>query len=454
MPVDYQWVLFRLLNIGDIVILIRQFFPIICLCFSWLLVLAVRNTFFLDFESISSDAGLYLLLFFGVAVFGYLGGSLIAVLPKVGNGGGYNPRSVNVKANWLIFFALVSIVFALAKFYHASGFSEFSLNMIAEYRMQRARDEGDIKGGSVFGIISNITSAFIVVVYIYSVYFKSCLSRRKTNVMRVVFFWGLAVSFLGGGRFSAAIAVLFVFLFTLCSHIYVPKARVAQLPLPRSGFGWGSKAVVIVLLIVLFSYMFIARFSADGRGNEMILDYLNSGLPGVSVPDSIALYLGDSSFGLISYFVLALFLYYIGHSFYQFDVLLSYGMPESAPYVLAYQLYPFALLSNKFGFEIISIETILEQLPNAGTYFSLAGAFYLDFGYWGAFIAVFLLFFIGALVWGWMLRKGSFLSIFFSSMFMVIVLSSPIVGIIGTAIYPSLIAVSFFLWIFVPARFR
>ncbi len=435
-------------------ILIRQFYPIFLLFLSWLSVVAVRNTFFLEFEPISADAKFYLFLFFVVAVFGYLLGSVGVLFPGKNEGGAYGARSVNVKANWLIFFTLISIFFALVKFYYSVGFSGFSLNMIAEYRMLRARDGDDTKGGSIFGVISTITSAFIVVVYIYGIYFKRYLSRRKAAAIKLVFFFGLAISFLGGGRFSAAISVLFVFLFSLCHYVCLRKDGMVSGQLSRTAPKWGRKIVYVIPLLVLFSYMFVARFTVDGRGDELVLSYLNSGLPGVAVPDDVWLYLSDSSFLLFPYFILAMFFYYIGHSFYQFDILLQYGIPESAPYALAYQLYPFALFFNKLGSEIIPIESILNELPNAGTYFSLAGAFYLDFGYWGAFIAVFLVFFAGALSWGWMLRRGGFLSLYFSSMFMVLLIFSPIVGVIGTAIYPSLIAVSLFLWVFVPARSR
>jgi len=435
-------------------VLIRQFYPVFILFFSWISVIFVRNTFFLDFEPISADAKLYLFLFFAVSVFGYLLGSVGVLFSEKKGVGTYSAYSVNAKANWLIFFTVITIFFALVKFYYSVGFSGFSLNMIAEYRMLRARDGDDVKGGSIFGVISTITSAFIVVVYIYGVYFKCYLSRRKAATIKLVFFFGLAISFLGGGRFSAAISVLFIFLFSLCHYACLRKDGMVSGQYSRSGSKWSRKIIYVAPLLVLFSYMFVARFTADGRGDELILSYLNSGLPGVAVPDDVELYLSDSSLLQIPYFVLAMFFYYIGHSFYQFDVLLQYGVPESAPYALAYQLYPFALFFNKLGAEIIPIESILSELPNAGTYFSLAGAFYLDFGYWGAFVAIFLVFFAGALSWGWMLRRGGFLSLYFSSMFMVLLVFSPIVGVIGTAIYPSLIAISLFLWVFVPARFR
>nr|WP_298164688.1 O-antigen polymerase [uncultured Pseudomonas sp.] len=435
-------------------ILIRQFYPIFLLFLAWLSVMVVRNTFFLDFVPISADAKLYLILFFVVAVFGYLLGSVGIFFPERGAGETYSLRSVNVKANWLIFFALVSVFFALVKFYYSVGFSGFSLNIIAEYRQLRARDDGDVKGGSIFGVISAITSAFIVVLYVYGIYFKRYLSRRKVLAIKLVFFFGLAISFLGGGRFSAAISVLFIFLFSLCHYACQRKDGAVSGRYSRAGSKWGRKIIYVIPIFALFSYMFVVRFTADGRGDELILSYLNSGLPGVAVPDDVERYVSDSSFLLLSYFVLAMFLYYFGHSFYQFDVLLQYGIPESAPYALAYQLYPFALFFNRLGSEIIPIEFILNELPNAGTYFSLAGAFYLDFGYWGAFIAIFFLLFVGALAWGWMLRRGGFLSLYFSSMFLVLLIFSPIVGVVGTAIYPSLIAVSLFLWAFVPARSR
>lgn len=435
-------------------IFIRQFYPVFILLLAWLSVVVVRNTFFLDFVPISADAKLYLVLFLGVAVFGYLLGSVGIFFSERSAGKAYDFNSANVKANWLIFFALVSVFFALVKFYYSVGFSDFSLSMIAEYRQMRARDEGDVKGGSIFGVISTITSAFIVVVYVYGVYFKQCLSRRKAIAMKLVFFIGLAISFLGGGRFSAAISVLFIFLFSVCHHICQRKEDAVLGGCSRAGSKWGRKITYVIPIFALFSYMFVVRFAADGRGEELILVYLNSGLPGVAVPYDLGRYLSDSSFLLILYFVFAMFLYYFGHSFYQFDVLLEYGIPESAPYALAYQFYPFALFFNKLGLEIIPIESILSELPNAGTYFSLAGAFYLDFGYWGAFIAIFFLFFVGALAWGWMLRRGGFLSLYLSSMFLVLVIFSPIVGVVGTAIYPSLIAVSLFLWAFVPARSR
>lgn len=432
-------------------ILIRQFCPVFILFFVWLLVIVIRNTFFLDFLPISADATLYLVFFFVVAVFGYLLGSVGIFFSERSGGKNYNVRSVNIKSNWLILFALVSVFFALVKFYYSLGFSGLSLDMIAEYRQMRARDENDVKGVSMFGVISTITFAFILVAYVHGVYFKQYLSRRKAFAIKLVFFIGLVISFLGGGRFSAAISVLFIFLFGFCHYLCQCKDDAVTERRPRTCSKSGG-VVYIVPLFALFSYMFVVRFTADGRGDELILFYLNSGLPGVAVPDDVGRYLSDSPFLLSSYFVLAMFLYYCGHSFYQFDVLLQYGLPESAPYALAYQFYPFALFFNKLGSEIIPIESILSELPNAGTYFSLAGAFYLDFGYWGAFVAVFLLFFVGAIAWGWMLRRGGFLSIYFSSMFLVLVIFSPIVGVIGTAIYPSLVAVSLFLWAFVPAR--
>ncbi len=64
-----------------------------------------------------------------------------------------------------------------------------------------------------------------------------------------------------------------------------------------------------------------------------------------------------------TYFPIFLFHDYFVHSLNELERTIT-SRPKNFPYLGAYQFYTFVMLLNKLGFEIISAEMILSEIPN------------------------------------------------------------------------------------------
>lgn len=425
---------------------------------AWLGVFAVRSFSFLNFYNISDDATLYLLFFLVLFLLGYFSGLFFFRQMKDSPHAVYSIKSVNSKANWLIFLSIVGMFLSLFKFFSLLGGFSFSLSDITELRFSRGRDDSYQKGQALHGIFAMILSGFPIITYIFKEFFYKEVSRGRRRAINLLFIFSIFVSLLSGGRWAAATSILVVYLASKIKVVItnphktsVDKCSVYRKEKVNSSLSKVVKLLLLMIVIYIFGVMFMHRVSSYGDGLAL-LDVLNNNLGGVSVPMGHEKFLTNNRYLIPLYFVISLFQYYIGHGIYQLDVLISADAPRNAPYLFCYQYYLFVMVLNKLGFGLISIDQILGEIPNPGVYFTLAGAYYLDFGFWGSGIAVFITSMLGAIFWCRFLKKKKFYDAYISILFLILVLFSPIVAITSTGVFPSMFALAFILVLFIPKR--
>lgn len=431
----------------------RYFIPAVVLIFSWVVVLLIREFPLLDFDPISIESKLYLLIYFSAFLFGTLVAPFLFGEMKIASKPIYLLKNVDKKANWLITCSLIGLFLLIYKFYIQSGGSiSFSLADITEMRFSRGRDESHVKGQLKSGVLGMILSGFFVITYVFKEYFFYELPHKKKRAINMVFIFGIFVSFLSGGRWASATALLVAILASrLSKYSHSPKANHVR-PNKKNFI---SKIFIIILLgsiLYIFSLMFLDRVEGGSADPSSLLITLENNFDGISVPNGYKDFLNENPAFISLYYVSTLFQYYIAHGVYQFDVLFSAPYPLQAPYALAYQLYLHITLLNKFGATFISSSDILAEIVNPGVYFTLAGAFYLDFGYWGGCLAAFIVALMGSYFWVRYIRKKLFFDMYISILFLVIIILSPIVSIVATGVFPSLLTLAFILKPFIPKK--
>ncbi|PHR52748.1 MAG: hypothetical protein COA47_17555 [Robiginitomaculum sp.] len=413
----------------------------------------------------SFASGMYLFIFFLSFLFGTLIGPLLWANTTNIDQLNYTAKSINSSANWLLFFSLIAILLLVIKFLSFIGDLSFSLADITEMRLSRGRDPGEEKAGSFAGVLGLGMSGFPVIAYIYKDHFSEELSAKKSKQLHLVFWIGIFVSFLSGGRFAAMISILIVGISHLIK-IYIVEDRhhrtkVAEKLINRSSVvintrkkkSFFQKIIMYFLygsVLYIFSMIFINRAIGDEDNLKILLNVLSHNLGGISLPYDHKEFLLEHPIYIPLYFIISLFQYYIGHAMYQFDILFSAPYPDSAPYFLTYQFYPQVTLLNKMGMGFMTIYEILGDIENPGVYFTLAGAYILDFGYVGGCVAIFVTALVGSRYWVRLVRIRSFFDVFASLLFLVLIVFSPIVAITGTGVFPSLFSIAFILKLLLP----
>jgi hypothetical protein len=429
------------------------FYPIVALAISCLLVLFIREFSLLTFDSISFESKAYILMGF----LSFSLGSVVAILVfgkgKIFADPVYSIKSVNAKANWIIFLSLVSTCLLIYKFLILSGGS-FSLASITDLRLEAGRNGDHVKGSTLSGILGMIFSGFTIILYIYKEYFFYYLSQRKIIKMNLVFIGGVFTSFLSGGRWVVATALLVaLIMYFLRKYTFKPRVEINktyQDPKQKSSFLlMVVNASLLFIIIYIFSKIFLDRVAGSEDDTRILLNILANNFDGVSFPASHHNFLQESQALIPIYYVISLFQFYLGHGLYQFDALLNSDYPLNAPYLGAYQFYLQALMLNKLGFNIIPIEEILLEI-NPGVYNTIFGAFLLDFGYYGGVFLIFLISFLSSYFWIRFLRKRHFFDMYISVLYFILLLFSPVVAITSTGIYPSLLSLAFVLKLFIP----
>lgn len=418
----------------------------------------LRQLSLLSHDSLSDWSSLYLLLFFLSFLFGAFFSTLYFRNIKRRKNNSFSEKAINRKANLLISFSLVSIGVLVVN-YLSTMSGDFSLAGITQQRFDEARDVNHEMGGTILGALGLLLSGFTIVQYIYKEYFGAYLSARKKRAMDFVFIGGILASFLAGGRWAATVALLVVAIiyffqkYNLCSSNRSLKGR--QGPRTKNTrLANLSKISFLLLIVYVFSRMFLDRVGISDDDLGLLLDILANNFEGVTVSRNHEQFLAQNPSLVPVYYVVSLFQYYVTHGFYQFDVLIAADYPASAPYYGAYQFYLQALVFKKMGLDLVPISQILAEIPSSGVYLTLAGAYLLDFGYWGGVVASFATSFIGTYFWMKFLAQRLFFDMYICILFLVLVIMSPIVAITGTGVYPSLLSLAIILKIFVPKTWR
>lgn len=435
------------------------FYPALLIIFSWLAIIAVRNYSLIKFDGISTESSMYLLFFFLSFLLGALIGPLLCSRKKSQELPIYNNNDVERKAAFVIFLAYFAIALLIIKFISLTGSFTFSVSEITDLRLTRGRDPNEVKGGLVSGVLGTAFAGSTIIAYMFGKYYEKTLSSKTKIQLSLVFFIGIFVSFLSGGRWAAATALLIAYLTGKLYNLIADKKNACtslegSIRKSRSRFNFSLfiKIAVFLIVIYIFSIMFIERAMDSEDAVSILINVLNNNFEGISVSDEHERFLINNSYLIPIYFVVSLFQYYVGHAFYQFDVLFSEEFPRNAPYYFAYQGYLYVTLINKLGVGVITAQEILSEIVNPGVYFTLAGAFYLDFGFWGAGLSVFILSIIGSISWVLFLTNKSFFYFYISNIYGVLIIFSPIVSMMSTGVYPSLMLLTIFLFFLTPKK--
>ncbi|MEQ5814551.1 oligosaccharide repeat unit polymerase [Marinobacter sp. NFXS11] len=397
------------------------------------------------FDSLRIEAYVYILSFILVASFSLLLGATSGAYP-VSSSRNYKASSINYFAIILFLLAFVSTIFNFIKYYNLLSESGFSLSSITDLRLLRARDGDTEIGTGPIGIVATMLSGFSIVAACYKKYFFYQLTRANCRLLSTAFILGVMSSFLSGGRFFVVIALAVIFFF---NKVYDRNKFEAKARSKFSGYILFGVALAFVISVFLMREGDISELD-----KSVLLGALGSKLEGAFVPEYFKYSDSLSGFLVYPYFIFAMLIYYIGHSVFQLDVLIAEPLHVDAPYLLTYQFYPFFAFLNIFGVNSISISEILSQIPNPGTYFTAIGAFYLDFGILGSIVFAALLFFLGGFFWGLSLKISRFTLTLFVSIFLVFIVFSPIVSLLGISVFPSLIVSLFFVLVFGPKSYR
>ena len=135
--------------------------------------------------------------------------------------------------------------------------------------------------------------------------------------------------------------------------------------------------------------------------------------------------------------------FYIGHGVHEFVLLFEYASNGwLAVSWGGYQLYPFVPALQLIGLPFTGIAEIQASLPKIGVYTTLLGPMLVDFGLMGAVLAMWFL----GLVFGWLsgFRRRGLVA---GAVYFAIGISfacAPIVGMLGTSITPSILALAIF----------
>jgi len=186
---------------------------------------------------------------------------------------------------------------------------------------------------------------------------------------------------------------------------------------------------IIILTIILISYIFILKLTIHDSNLSAAFIYST----GFEIKNSYSYLFGDNISGIIS-----VIFYYISHSLYEFNFFLDNysGLPQLG----AYQLYTFVLLINKISFiNITTIEEILSTLPKSGVYSTAFSAMIVDLGYFFSLFGFYIMgFFYSSSFYNYY-KRNSFLGLFIYTILSINILFIPILSMIGTSIFPSII---------------
>jgi hypothetical protein len=105
------------------------------------------------------------------------------------------------------------------------------------------------------------------------------------------------------------------------------------------------------------------------------------------------------------------------------------------PYLGAMTFYPIVQLLNKFGFDIITINDILNDIVNPGNYTTLFGPLYFDFSIFGSFIFIVILVNLFVVNYNKYLRKQSFMSYIVIILISITFILSPIYSFLALAVF-------------------
>jgi len=265
---------------------------------------------------------------------------------------------------WL--FLSVLDLYSLRSFYE-SGFTESRYLRMAE----------GIRG-SITGILTSFLEGFPMMAIAYVFLKKDEIDFTKTTKMVIGFYIAsVAISFSSGGRNSAAFQIIFLLLTGLLRKAGNKRAFPILPKALKFIFG-----VTFIFCLLLSAYLFVSREEMRGRDVTLVIGNLTYYFD-IDIQTNFL-----SNYPSLQ-IVYSMLVFYITHSINQLNIMIT-SMAEVHYYYGGYNFYKVVLLLNKFGLNLPDITSILGDMDQSGVYIGLLGSLYLDFGYIGTFIFLFL----------------------------------------------------------------
>lgn len=395
--------------------------------FPWLIVLGLFFLGPIQFGEIEFSTYLLIVLFLLAGFLGLTFGKVTKISIK--------QNEIAPSRNlYRILIGLSSLYFfvSILKLQNLSELVQFNFNLEGVTNLRYQKKTLDLeKGAFVSGIISRILSGIPVITFLYKEHFLSAMNKRQKIIGNIIGAGALVFSLTDGGRNSLVI---------LCSLFFLSRFRLFHSKYKKKYKSILTKENLLILgsMILIVLAIFILR----GERND---DSLSNNLRNfekeysISINEDLKELVTNQNTASKATFAFINLNYYLTHSIHELDVLTNSEEMKLTPYMGAYQFYNFTLFFNKLGAKFISIEEILSDIPNPGTYFTAIGALYIDFGLTGALIAFFIICYLMILFYRrFQLNKN--LSDFLNfSLVYLFVLFSPIFSIIGIGVFSSII---------------
>ena len=395
----------------------------------------------------SVDAYTYLttisLLFFGNIAFilgsrGYVGS------PPIINNYTINNLNLNRIYKLLLLFSTIYIILIFIKWDDIFSSYGLDINFESAINLREQTQTNYVMGNNIYGVLSNIFSGFPIVFIMFFFKFRFQLTKKKKRLIFLISLIYVYTLFLSGGRNGVFLLIIISYFL----HFIFKKLKRNQF------YTLNSRQKLYVFTTFIFIFYLFGKIALDRADTNGILNTYISYLESTNSNE-----LRDYSKELLYNSDIQLFYYpfyqfhdYFVQSFYQFEITLN-NLPLSAPYYGQYNFSSFFLLFNKIGFNITTVSSILNEIVNPGTYFTLFGGLFLDFGFFGMFISVFIIYFLTGYFLKRFYQKQKFISLAWFIYFYIIIIMSPVYSVIGNSIYPGFLSALILISIFLKMSF-
>lgn len=352
-----------------------------------------------------------------------------------------NIRSLNRVYSFLLFFSLISlflIVFNVVIQLKSYGLG-FSLNALTQLRYMKM--EENLFNGSILYQFSLIFSTFPLVFYLFSMYYESFISKRKKRISLMVIMFFLALTLSGGGRNPLFLSLIILAL----AFLYINKIKLKKNIIKM------KYLLSFIILIIGFTFLvgkiFLDREKLRGRSIEEGIDNILIGYD-LQLYNFFMEFISIDIFKEISYTFFMLYFYAV-HSLNQLNNFIVNSYSNQDLYFGAMSFYPIVQFLNKFGLDLPTITMIKSEINDTGTYKTLLGGLYFDFGIFGTFIVLGVLSAIFVKAFSIFYFKNGFIGFCISIIISMVFVTSPIYNTFSTGMIflPFMISI-FTLYVF------
>jgi hypothetical protein len=340
-----------------------------------------------------------------------------------------NDENVNIKSlcsiyKFLVFFALISLFLTLLNVIvqlKSYGLG-FSLNSLTQLRYMKM--EENLFKGSFLYQLSLIFSTFPLIIYLFSMYYESFLSKRKKQLSLIILLSFMISTLSGGGRNPLFLSLLIILIAFLFKYKIKLKKKIFKF-----------KYIIIfssisIISIFIFGKIFLDREELRGRNIEEGINNILLGYD-LKLNDIFVAILNIDILKEISFTFFMLYFYAV-HSLNQLNNFIVDNYLNQELYFGAISFYPIVKFLNKFGFNLPTIVEIKLEINDTGTYKTLLGSLYFDFGTFGTFIVLGILSVVFVKAFSNYYFKNSFLGFCIAVIISMVFVTSPIYDTFST----------------------